>query len=395
MAPPSFNILFVDDDDRLLAGLRRRLHTFRTRWSFGFVTSGEDALARLESDGADVIVSDMRMPGMSGVELLRVVQQRWPGTIRIMLSGQTDPAAILEGIGAVHQFLHKPCDPLELFQAIERSHELATLLDQPELRGVASSIGSLPVISETYSELLEALQDESADIPHIARIVERDVGLTAKLLQLVNSSFFSLSRRIDELTDAIGLVGVSQLRTIAMSAATFDALDTDDPCGAAIKGLWSASCEIARIAADLARAGGAPPDVVAESRLAGMLCLVGRAVLLRMMPDRFGDVRALAREAGCALHDAETDRLGAAQQLIGGYALGMWAFDADVVEAVTFQSSPDLVEREAAHHPVTYLHLARCCAPQTDLVECFEPSPIALERARLTAGELLERSIAA
>ena len=62
----------------------------------------------------DVVVSDMRMPGMDGAELLKIIQEKYPHTIRIMLTGQADEESILRTVGVVHQFLAKPCDPEKL-----------------------------------------------------------------------------------------------------------------------------------------------------------------------------------------------------------------------------------------------------------------------------------------
>jgi YesN/AraC family two-component response regulator len=80
-------ILFVDDEVNMLQGLRRMLNTMRHEWDMVFVESGQEALALLAQTPCDVIVSDMRMPGMDGVQLLTQVMERFPLTVRIILSG--------------------------------------------------------------------------------------------------------------------------------------------------------------------------------------------------------------------------------------------------------------------------------------------------------------------
>ncbi len=79
------DIVFVDDDRDLLDGLRTRLYKHRHDWNMKFLESGEEALAAFEEQHVDLIVSDVRMPGMDGGQLLTVVKQRWPNAIRIIV----------------------------------------------------------------------------------------------------------------------------------------------------------------------------------------------------------------------------------------------------------------------------------------------------------------------
>jgi DNA-binding NtrC family response regulator len=113
-------ILFVDDDQDILAGLRNRLRAQRSRWDMVFVQSGYEALEELELASFDVVVSDMRMPLMDGAELLAQVKDRHPDVARIVLSGDAERDAVQRALPIVHQFLTKPCDGNVLRAAIEQ-----------------------------------------------------------------------------------------------------------------------------------------------------------------------------------------------------------------------------------------------------------------------------------
>ncbi|MEO7650489.1 MAG: response regulator, partial [Bryobacteraceae bacterium] len=102
-------LLFVDDEPKVLEGLKRSLRPMREDWNMSFVTSGAEALQTLEQAPFDVIVSDMRMPVMDGAQLLNEVRQRFPQVVRIVLSGQSDKELIYQSIAATHQYLDKPC----------------------------------------------------------------------------------------------------------------------------------------------------------------------------------------------------------------------------------------------------------------------------------------------
>ena len=112
-------ILFVDDETAHLESLERLLHPMRTRWEMVFARSGAEALAWLETQPFDVLVTDIRMPLLDGVRLLRWVKARFPGMVRIALSGYFERELALEAAASAHRYLVKPVDTDKLREAIE------------------------------------------------------------------------------------------------------------------------------------------------------------------------------------------------------------------------------------------------------------------------------------
>src|ERR1700757_1853657 len=98
-------ILFVDDEPMVLEGLQRSLRPMRNEWEMAFLTSGAEALQRMEQQPFDIIVTDMRMPVMSGTQLLEEVKRRFPQCFRIILSGQADQETIMRAVDPTHQYL--------------------------------------------------------------------------------------------------------------------------------------------------------------------------------------------------------------------------------------------------------------------------------------------------
>ena len=122
------NILFVDDEPNVLQGFKRMLRPMRHEWNMEFAASGKEALGFLSKSLFDVVVSDMRMPEMDGTELLDTIMERYPETVRIMLSGHSDRDMILRSVMCVHQFLAKPCNADTIKYTIERTCKLRDLL---------------------------------------------------------------------------------------------------------------------------------------------------------------------------------------------------------------------------------------------------------------------------
>lgn len=181
------SVLFVDDEPRVLDGLRRMLRSLRREWEMAFANSGQEALEIMARRPYDVIVSDMRMPGMDGAQLLDEVMRHHPDTIRIVLSGQSDQEQILQSMRPTHQYLTKPCSAETLQGTIRRAMKLRALLTDDKARALVGSTGSVPSLPAFYLELMEELDSSDPSIRDIVAIVSRDAAMTAKVLQVANS----------------------------------------------------------------------------------------------------------------------------------------------------------------------------------------------------------------
>ena len=152
-------ILFVDDDPLVLQGLQRMLRSMREEWEMEFVESGPIALEAMAKSPFDVVVSDMRMPGMNGAELLNRVMKLHPNTIRFILSGHADQDLVMQCVGTTHQYLAKPCEPDALKATIRRASALGQSLQNGQLKSLVSRIERLPSLPSLYLKVVQKLQD--------------------------------------------------------------------------------------------------------------------------------------------------------------------------------------------------------------------------------------------
>lgn len=119
-------LMFVDDDLLVLEALRRGMRSMQAEWSMRFANSASDALQQLATEAADVVVSDMRMPGMDGSEFLAEIKRLYPQSARFILSGHPGIQPIECETHHAHCYLSKPCDAVTLKAAIERHKALNT-----------------------------------------------------------------------------------------------------------------------------------------------------------------------------------------------------------------------------------------------------------------------------
>ena len=178
----------MDDEALVLQGLQRMLRPLRAKWEMEFLDSGAKALERMAHCPFDIVVSDMLMPGMNGAELLSQAKNRYPKTVRLILSGHADKDLILKCVGSAHQYLAKPCDPDTLRSTVQRASDSEHALRNENVARMAAEMDRLPSVPSLYTEIIEALRDPEVSLQAIGAIIARDIGMTAKILKLLDKN---------------------------------------------------------------------------------------------------------------------------------------------------------------------------------------------------------------
>jgi HD-like signal output (HDOD) protein/ActR/RegA family two-component response regulator len=357
-------VLFVDDDPNILQALRRMLRSQRDQWDVAFAQGGEVALAMLDAAPFDVVVSDMRMPGMDGAALLTCVRERYPEVIRFILSGHTDVEAAYRAVPVAHQFLGKPCEPSTLQVAIERSCQLKAVLSDGSLCRMVGSMRELPALPRAYLELTKTLEDSDVSLDRVAKIVEQDVAIAAKLLQLVNSAFFGLSRDVTNVTAAVSYLGLDVLKNLVLSIGVFRSFESNGiNQGFSVEQFQAHAYLTAKIAGSLPTA----KPLKDATSLAALLHDVGKLVLAARMPAHLARVLAMAHEQERPLYEIEQELIGVTHAEIGAYLLGLWGLPWVIVEAVAHHHAPERVPTQGLDMLAT-VHIANvlaneCAAP--------------------------------
>lgn len=354
---PKKRILFVDDESNILMGIRRMLRSMRKELDMQFAESGKEALEIMAKEPFDVVVSDMRMPGMDGAELLTEVRSRYPDTMRIMLSGYAAPEAVMRTVTVVHQFLHKPCDPEEIRQTLQRACQLRDMLTNPVLRGLVSSIDNLPSLPSIYTELLEVLAREDCSVDQVAACISRDIGMSAKILQLVNSPFFGLYRNVDSPAHAVGFLGLDTIKYLVLSVKIFSEFEKEHISSVSITNLMEHSLVVGAWAKKIVEAESDEEKTANDAFISGMLHDVGKLVFASSLAEEYEGVVELVQQGGLSQEQAEMEIFKADHCQIGAYLLGLWGFSAQAIEAIAYHHYPNN-STPVQFNPLTAVHVA-------------------------------------
>ena len=332
-------ILFVDDEPKLLGGLRRMLRGLRDEWTFEFAESGAEALATLARKPFDVVVSDMRMPGMDGSELLRQVRERFPATVRMVLSGQCERRAVLKAVGPAHQFLTKPCNSETLKATLGRVWRLRERMPAPEAQELVSRVESLPSLPESLAALSAELETAQGSVDRVGRIVAANPAMAARVLQLVNSGFFGSPQPMVDPCRAVGLLGQERLRELAESTEAFATAALCEWGMTRLTEVIEHSRAVAEAAGRIARAESDCPHLLAQARWGGLLHDVGSLVLMQEAPDRYADLLAGGDDRDAICH-RERRAFGADHAAVGAYLLALWGLPPSLVRIAALHHAP-------------------------------------------------------
>ena len=336
------NALFVDDDPSLLAGLRRSLRRKTRDWDIRFAESGQEALELLNITPADVVISDMRMPKMNGVELLDEVKERYPNTVRFVLSGFSDKKMILNSVGLTHQFFAKPCDPEHLIQAVIYSNSLYKHLNSSHIQRIVCGTKNLPTPPETYNRINSELRREDPSVERISEIVKQDSAISAKILQLVNSAFFGIGGSVADISQATMYLGIENLKSLVLVVGlgneNFKKINQNFP----IELYTAHSIEVGTLSEKIARALGMAQKETQTAFTAGLLHDIGKLVMATHFLGRYSQKRDFKMQTPDTAHiqDLEDREFGTNHADIGAALIGLWGLPPHVVNAVAFHHKP-------------------------------------------------------
>lgn len=341
-----------------------------------FVTSGEAALEALASNTFDLIVTDMRMPEMDGATLLQLVRDRYPKVIRLVLSGQSDLESALRTVPIAHQFLSKPCEPVRLRNILERACHLQDLLDDEHLRSLIDGVSALPPAPRTYQALTNLISHPDTSVHEIASLVEQDIALSAKVLQIVNSAYFGLPQSVTSVQDAVKYLGTNLVRNLVLMFEVFGKFEAAVPLpGFSLERIQ----RHAILTAQVAKQFFTTKPQMDGAFTAGLLHDVGCLIEATAFPGLFKQALELSHERDCPLHEAEREVMGTSHAEVGAYLLGLWGVPHSIVEAVAYHDAPWRVDHQGLDI-LDAVHIAeRLVAELTndDFSGTEKPAPIA------------------
>ncbi len=343
-------IVFIDDEPQILRALKRLF--MDCPYIAEFLESGEAGLDYLERNTVDLVVSDIRMPGMGGFDFLRRVKERYPATIRVALSGYTDSRMIYKALeeNVAKMYMFKPWDNRELVNNIEKMFQLEQVLTDKKIMNLINNLDDLPTLPTLYTKIKMMIQEDE-DVDKIAKLIEADQASAAKILRIANSAFYGA--KTGSISQAIMYIGLANVKSIVLSNMIFS---IKGPMADNVKRLWQNATLTNRMTNLLHHriTGKTTPNVFAS---AGLLHNIGMAVLISHYTQIYSEIFIPGRPITDVFSELEKERLGITHEEFGSYLLNWWELPLPIVEAALYHHTP-LDEKVINRELICMVHLA-------------------------------------
>ncbi|MFI5952409.1 HDOD domain-containing protein [Cryptosporangium sp. NPDC051539] len=327
--------MFIDDEPNILSGLRRMLRGQRGEWEMVFANSGPEGLALMDAQPVDVLVCDMRMPGMDGVAVMAAVRERFPSTARIILTGQTDRESVIAALGLTQRFLLKPCRPEDLVAAIEQVVEVRRAVSEGQIQAFLGSVHALPRPPAVYTRIVEVSSRPDCEVADLVEVIEGDIATATEVLKLVNSGVFCTPHPVDTLDGAVVLLGFDAIQALALASSALRS-EVPVPVSFDLDAVAHYSTVVAAMCRRIAAGEGGDRGGVSAAFLSGLLHTVGLLVQIGANPAGWERVREASVDPWSQAA-AEREAFACTSTQASAYLLGLWGFAEPIVHTVLEQ----------------------------------------------------------
>jgi HD-like signal output (HDOD) protein len=347
------SILIADADAKAWAEFREGLGE---AWTVVGAATGSAALEEAQKQPFHVVVANYDLPEMSGAELLNRFRVTYPKTLRFIAAAEDLKEKVMCHVLRGHQFLPVPFDRATLKNYIERSMAADYGMNN-SLRELVGRIRTFPTIPSLYLEVVNALKDPNATTDDIGAIISKDMAMTTKLVQVLNSAYFGLPRTITDPTEAVGILGFETTKSLIMTVKLLSQYDKVKPVYFSIDNIWRHSTNVARTARVMALLETGDNDCSGLAYTAGLMHDLGKVILAANFDGQYHGAHNVARKQQVPLWEVEKDIFGATHGEIGAYLLGLWGMSAEVVKVAALHHDP-LRADDTAFSALTAVHVA-------------------------------------
>ncbi|HEY3862610.1 MAG TPA: response regulator [Verrucomicrobiae bacterium] len=364
-------ILIADADHQAWEKFRQALGP---TWLVAGAANGAAAMTEAQKGTFDAIVANYELPDLNGAELLNRLRLANPKTLRFIAADEGLREKIVCHILGGHQFLALPFDPSTLKAFIERSLAEDYGMSQ-SMRELVGRIRTFPTIPSLYVEVVNALKDPNATTEDIGVIIGKDMAMTTKLVQVLNSAYYGLPRTITDPTEAVGILGFETVKSLIMTVKLLSQYDKVKPVYFSIDTIWRHSTNVAHTAKAMALMETGDAQCSGHAYTAGLMHDLGKVILAANFDEKYHEAHTVARRDQTPLWEVEKEILGASHGEIGAYLLGLWGMSNEIVRVAAFHHSP-LRTGDKTFTALTAVHVANTFEYEGDANPDGLPAPV-------------------
>ncbi|MBI4651422.1 HDOD domain-containing protein [Candidatus Desantisbacteria bacterium] len=326
-------VLFVDKSQMLINEIFLMLHNTQDEWETKFAYSGNEALEIIRKTKIDIVISDIDLPEMDGIHLLAEIKRSHPKTICVLMSENNYD----KQNKAIDYFLRKPLSLDKLKKIILNPVDF---LDKNKIRLFILKMDKMPTIPSLYLKLQDIMKSEDFSFNEIAKIIENDVTMTAKILQYVNSAYFGLRYRIYDILHAVTYLGLETLKSIILTLNVFCEFTDEEMEKFSIQNLYNHSLRVSCLVSSIIQITATEDRSAEESIVAGMLHDIGKLIFIKNKPEIYTEIFQINKDKGTPLHTLENQYFGVNHAEVGSFLTEIWGFSPNLIDAINKHHNP-------------------------------------------------------
>jgi putative nucleotidyltransferase with HDIG domain len=330
--------------------------TLGEAWAVVGAATASAALKEAKGQAFDVVIANYDLPDLSGTELLNRFRVSHPKTMRFIAATEAFKEKVKCHAVRGHQFLAIPFDRAALKSSIERSLAADYGMSN-SLRELVGRIRTFPSVPSLYVEVLNALKDPDVSPAKIGDMIAKDLAMTTKLMQVLNSAYFGLPRTVTDPTEAVGILGFESVKALIVTVKLLSQYDKAKPVYFSIDNIWRHSTDVARTARVMALRETGDNNCSNVAYTAGLMHDLGKVILAANFDKQYEGAHNLARKQRIPLWELEKDIFGATHGEIGAYLLGLWGMSPEVIKVAALHHHP-LRAGDTTFTALTAVHVA-------------------------------------
>jgi HD-like signal output (HDOD) protein len=334
----------------------------RPTWACEFAADAGAAREKLAQRHFDIFLMDDAGGEDETIEFLHEVMNRYPDTTRFLLIEPAPPQKAAFYLRAAHQCLPNGMGVSLLEEAVGRAGIFKLTPRNELLVQLVSQMESIPSMPMLHLELMTRAQEPEARVEEIAAIVEKDPGLSAKLLRIVNSAYYGLARELSTPLEAIAYLGLNSVVSLALALKAFAQFDPGRLNGLSLETVWRHCLDTGDLARKIAQLENAPASIASAAFMGGLLHDIGKLILADNFSSSYQQAVTMSFMESLPLWEAETRVFGASHSEVAGCLLGLWGLPMPILEAITYHHCPSKCPNKN-WSPLTAVHLANRLAP--------------------------------
>ena len=359
------NILLIDDNENISSQIKQLLITIKIEGEFFYCKNGNDALSIMEQHYVNIVISDIQSQQIDGEELLDIIKNKYPSTIRIALYEEDNEMdLLLKTIVSAHKYISKPIKPEKFRTLILDAKQLYDILENENLRSIINKIDKFPLLPQTYLDIEEEIKKDDFSLQRISKIVQSDIIITTRILQVINSPFFGLPQDVTDIGQAVNLLGITMIKSLILYVQIFSSYEGNMRVEKLHREIWDHSLKVASNAKLIVSNLGVKTETE-TAYVTGLLHDIGKIIVINN-EDYIYEILELMKLKNIEYNDAEKEVLGTTHAEIGAYLLSLWGLPKIIIDSVlnhhnVSKYNTDKIDIQAS------VYLGNICANKTEI----------------------------